>query len=240
MTGPSREGDPQLKQTIPGDMHTLTGRGLDVAGVEGISERDNGVHGTSAAAGASGVYGDNTGGGYGIAGRSMQGIGVLGEGGKLAGHFIGDVEVTGDIRLANADCAEDFDIVGTDEVMPGTVMVLDEQGALHPSSTAYDKRVAGVLSGAGSFRPGIVLDRQSAPRPGDPHRMPIALLGKVYCLIDANYASVEAGDLLTSSPTSGHAMKAADPTLAFGAVIGKALLPIRDGQGLVPILVTLQ
>jgi hypothetical protein len=28
----------------------------------------------------------------------------------LAGYFEGDVEVTGDIRLTNADCAEDFDI----------------------------------------------------------------------------------------------------------------------------------
>ena len=240
MTGPSREGDPQLKQTAPGDMHTVTGSGFDVPGVEGSSNRSNGVHGTSAADGASGVYGDNTSGGYGIAGRSMQGIGVFGEGGKLAGHFIGDVEVTGDIRLSNADCAEDFDVVGTDEVMPGTVMVLDEAGALRPSCNAYDKRVAGVVSGAGSFRPGIVLDRRVDSHPSAHRRMPIALLGKVYCMVDADYASVEAGDLLTSSATSGHAMKAADATQAFGAVIGKALVPIREGQGLIPILVTLQ
>lgn len=240
MTGPSREGDPQLKQTVPADMHTLTGSGLDMPGVEGSSTRDNGVHGTSAADAASGVYGDNTGGGYGIAGRSMQGIGVLGEGGKLAGQFIGDVEVTGDIRLANADCAEDFDVVGTDEVMPGTVMVLDETGALRPSHAPYDRRVAGVVSGAGSFRPGIVLDRRAHSGPNARRRTPIALLGKVFCLIDADHGAVEAGDLLTSSPNSGHAMKAADANLAFGAVIGKALLPIREGQGLIPILVTLQ
>lgn len=236
MPGPFDEEAPHLKQTNPGDMHTVSGTGFDVAGVEGTSERDNGVHGASAAAAASGVYGDNSGGGYGVAGRSMDGIGILGEGGKLAGHFIGDVEVTGDIRLANADCAEDFDVHDFDLIEPGTVMVLDDEGGLRPSRSAYDRRVAGVVSGAGSFRPGIVLDRRS----DDANRMPIALLGKVFCMIDADFAPVAIGDLLTSSPTTGHAMKAADATQAFGAVIGKALRPMATGQGLIPILVSLQ
>jgi hypothetical protein len=40
--------------------------------------------------------------------------------------------VTGDIRLTNADCAEDLDIADSDEVGPGTVV-----------------KVAGVISGAG-------------------------------------------------------------------------------------------
>jgi hypothetical protein len=35
-------------------------------------------------------------------------------------------------------------------------------------------------------------------------------------------------------------MRAADPLLAFGAVIGKALAPLATGRGLVPILVALQ
>jgi hypothetical protein len=35
-------------------------------------------------------------------------------------------------------------------------------------------------------------------------------------------------------------MKASDPLKAFGAVIGKALRPLRDGQGFIPILITLQ
>jgi len=48
------------------------------------------------------------------------------------------------------------------------------------------------------------------------------------------------GDLLTTSPTPGHAMRADDPGRAFGAVLGKALRPLADGQGLVPILVALQ
>ncbi len=148
----------------------------------------------------------------------------------------GNVDVTGDIHLTNADCAEDFDIAEVGTVEPGTVMVLGEEGALHPSSLAYDKRVAGVISGAGQYKPGIVLDKQHSSQT----RMPVALLGKVFCKVDAHYGSVEVGDLLTTSPTSGHAMKASDPQRAFGCVIGKALRPLADGQGLIPILIALQ
>ena len=65
-------------------------------------------------------------------------------------------------------------------------------------------------------------------------------MGKVYCKVDAEYAAIEVGDLLTTSPTPGHAMKATDPAKAFGTVIGKALRSLDAGTGLIPILVTLQ
>jgi hypothetical protein len=149
--------------------------------------------------------------------------------------FNGDVEVSGDIRLLNADCAEDFDICDSD-IEAGTVMVLGDDGALHPSSQAYDKRVAGVVSGAGDYRPGIVLDKQPTGKP----RKPIALMGKVYCKVDAEFGEIAVGDLLTTSPTPGHAMKAGDALSAFGAVIGKALRPLKGGKGLVPVLIALQ
>lgn len=234
MPGPERFENP-LSTTLPMDMHTVSGSGLTVVGVEGTSTQNNGVHGTSAAPGASGVYGDNTSGGYGIAGRSMDGIGVFGEG-RLAGQFVGDVEVSGDIRLMNADCAEEYELGFAETSSPGTVMVLDDNGAVRPGDSAYDKRVAGVISGAGSYRPAIVLDRQETPG----SRVPIAMLGKVYCLVDADYAPVEVGDLLTTSLTLGHAMKATDPQKGFGSVIGKALKPMSAGKGLIPILVALQ
>ena len=111
-----------------------------------------------------------------------------------------------------------------------------DDGALRPSERQYDTRVAGVVSGAGDFKPAIVLDRRST----DDHRLPIALLGKVYCMVDADHAPVQVGDLLTTSSTAGHAMKVSDPTQAFGAVLGKALRPFESGRGLIPILVTLQ
>jgi hypothetical protein len=148
----------------------------------------------------------------------------------------GDIAVTGDVKLINADCAEDFDIANADLVEPGTVMVLGDGGILLPSDSSYDKRVAGVISGAGDYKPGIVLDKQE----DQPDRKPIALMGKVYCKVDASYASIATDDLLTTSPTLGHAMKATDPQKAFGAVIGKALRPLVEGQSLIPILIALQ
>jgi len=143
---------------------------------------------------------------------------------------------TGDITLSNEDCAEDFDIVEDEQIEPGSVMVIQSEGKLKQSNLPYDKRVAGVISGAGNYRPGIVLGK------GDSKgiRKPVALLGKVYCRVDAQYSSIQVGDLLTTSATPGHAMKAQDPVRAFGSVLGKALRPLKTGKTLIPILIALQ
>jgi len=208
-------------------------------GVRGTSVGGEGVHGESKShswAGVTGIASDPAGIGPGVWAESKgQGPGLVAIG-KPAGQFRGDVEVTGDIRLMNADCAEDFDISGTDQIDPGTVMVIDQEGSLRQSDQAYDKRVAGVVSGAGNLRPGIILGRQES----EDNRMPIALVGRVCCKVDAKYLPIEVGDLLTTSPTPGHAMKADDPLTAFGSVIGKALRPLQSGQGMIPILIALQ
>ena len=70
--------------------------------------------------------------------------------------------------------------------------------------------------------------------------MPIALIGKVYCHVDARCAAIEAGDLLTSSDTPGRAMKVTDRSKATGTVIGKALGSLHAGLGTIPILVGLR
>jgi hypothetical protein len=92
------------------------------------------------------------------------------------------------------------------------------------------------VSGGGEYRTAIVLDK----RPSDTTRVPIALVGKVYCKVDAQYRAIEVGDLLTSSHTPGHAMRASEASRAFGAILGKALRPFAGGRGLIPILVALQ
>ena len=208
------------------------------AGVGGFSTKWVGVYGETAGLvnGPAGVWGEHKGEGIGVKAVSNTGVGLVAFSNGTAAIFQGDVEVTGDIRLTNADCAEDFNIGLGVSAEPGTVMVLGEEGALFPSQLAYDKRVAGVVSGAGDYKPGIVLDKQQSDRT----RQPIALLGKVFCKVDARYGAIEVGDLLTTSPTPGHAMKVDDPLKAFGTVIGKALRPLNEGQGLVPILIALQ
>jgi hypothetical protein len=115
-------------------------------------------------------------------------------------------------------------------------VVIDDDGKLRESQTAYDKRVAGVVSGAGDYKPGIVLDKQQSSA----GRASVALVGKVYCKVDADFAPISVGDLLTTSARAGYGMKATDPAQAFGAVIGKALRALSAGQGMIPILVALQ
>jgi hypothetical protein len=115
-------------------------------------------------------------------------------------------------------------------------MVITEEGIVERSQRAYDRRVAGVISGAGTYKSAIVLDKQDSRA----NRVPIALVGKTYCKADAQHGPIELGDMLTTSPTAGHAMKAGDLHKAFGAVIGKALRPLEAGQGLIPILIALQ
>ena len=95
---------------------------------------------------------------------------------KILNSF-GNVEVTTNIILHGVDCAEDFDVLAGETGEPGTVMVIDEEGALRQSETAYGKRVAGVISGAGDYKPGIILGKQRSER----KRVPVALVGKVYC-----------------------------------------------------------
>jgi hypothetical protein len=144
---------------------------------------------------------------------------------------------TGDIELTGADCAEEFDVEGNmASTEPGTVMRIGDGARVRPSGSAYDKRVVGIVSGAGPYRPGIVLDKVR----GRCERVALALSGKAYCKVDATYAPVEPGDLLTTSSTVGHAMKAADPSQAFGTVIGKALRALPLGRGLIPVLIALR
>jgi hypothetical protein len=213
------------------------------AGVVGESNAFHAIFGISHDQNNAGLFGTNDKSGFGVIAVSDFGVGVAARGGRLAGHFEGDVEVTGDIRLLtgdigllNADCAEDFDVADDDGIEPGSVVVLGDDGTLHQSRRAYDRRVAGVVSGAGGYRPGIVLDKQHSSE----NRRPVALVGKVCCKVDASFGAIGIGDLLTTSPTPGHAMKTDDPYKAFGAVIGKAIRPLTDGQGLIPILIALQ
>ena len=143
---------------------------------------------------------------------------------------------TGDIVLQNADCAEEFEVQDSGGIEPGVVLTLTGQGKLALANRPYDRKVAGVVSGAGGLRPGIVLGRSADAQ----NRWPIALSGKAFCKVDADRSPVAVGDLLTTSPTPGHAMTARDHRRAFGAVIGKALAPLRSGQGMVPVLIALQ
>lgn len=192
------------------------------------SPAGNGVFGYTDVPNASGVVGA-------VAASNTQGAGVTGIG-PTAGRFFGDVVVTGDIQLVGADLAEEFSLVGDEPAGPGSVVVIVGEDRVSACDQAYDRRVAGVISGAGGYRPALVLDR----RVSGSGRHPLALSGKVWCKVDADHAPIEVGDQLTTSPTPGHAMRAGDRDASFGAVLGKALRAMPCGRGLIPVLVVLQ
>jgi hypothetical protein len=192
--------------------------------------------------------------------------GVYGFGVKIGTYAVGDVisikELTGRVGIGTtspderlhvdgtvkcdvlkltggADIAEPFDISGTMEMKPGMVMTIDplHSGKLKISEKAYDRCVAGIISGAGDIEPGLIMSPSEDETLGE---HPVALTGRVYCWADASNGPIYPGALLTTSNTPGHAMKVTDHQRAQGAVIGKAMSSLEEGRGLVLVLVSLQ
>lgn len=125
------------------------------------------------------------------------------------------------------------------KIEPGTIVVIDPDhpGKLRVSNSEYDRTVAGVISGAGGVSPGMILGHTGTSADGE---HPVALSGRVYCLCDSSNGPIRPGDLLTTSSVPGHAMRVTDHQRAQGAIIGKAMSPLGDGNGLVLVLVSLQ
>ena len=140
--------------------------------------------------------------------------------------------------LAGADFAENFDVSAeksarassASEIAPGMVVVIDPKnpGKLSVSRRAYDRRVAGIISGAGGVKPGLTMGQEQTIANG---KYPVALSGRVYVWVDATRGAIHPGDLLTTSVTPGHAMKAGNRARAQGAIIGKAMTGLKTGKG---------
>lgn len=124
-------------------------------------------------------------------------------------------------------------------IQSGMVVSIDpaNPGELVLSSQAYDRKVAGIISGAGGVKTGMMMGQTGSIADG---KHPVALTGRVYCWVDASSGPVNPGDLLTTSSTPGYAMKVVDHQQAQGAIIGKAMTALQQGKGLVLVLVTLQ
>jgi hypothetical protein len=196
------------------------GESASFEGVRGISHNADhgGVVGINDAPGGTAVYGIATNGGYAawFNGRTKTNV----------------VEITG-----GADLAERFN-VSEETAEPGTLMIIDatNPGHLTISRSAYDTKVAGIVSGAGGVKPGLTL-HQAGVMEGDTE---VAIAGRVYVkAIDSN-GSIEPGDLLTTSDRPGYAMKATDRDRTHGTIIGKAMTGLDSRTGLVLVLVNLQ
>jgi hypothetical protein len=160
-----------------------------------------------------------------------------------------DADQSGDGRITTqvlqitggSDLSEQFDIKTMhDELKAGMIVSIDPEkpGQLVMSRNSYDKTVAGIISGAGGVKTGMLMGQKGTEADG---KHPVALTGRVYCYVDADAGgAIEPGDLLTTSPTPGHGMKVTDHAKATGAIIGKAMGKLTSGKGLVLVLVSLQ
>ena len=185
--------------------------------------------------------------GYAVRAEATQtdGTGLFATGGAdgSAADFRGNVRIfdhaTNDLVMelgTGFDFAEGFDVVETSEIEPGSVLVIDPRnpGKLKLSDQPYDKRVAGIVAGANGLGSGVHLGAGLFDHS-------VALAGRVYCKVDATYGAVEVGDLLTTSSRRGYAMKVTDHATAQGAILGKAMESLEQGErGQILVLVTLQ
>ncbi|GMV40688.1 MAG: hypothetical protein AMXMBFR64_24040 [Myxococcales bacterium] len=129
---------------------------------------------------------------------------------------------------ALCDVAERF-LVGDGVVLPGDVVAVDElrDASVRLSRRPYESSVMGVVSGA----PGLLLGREVGG-------VAVALGGRVPVKVTGEGGPIRRGDLLTTSSTAGHAMRAAEAWR--GGVIGTALQPFDGEVGQVLMLVALQ
>lgn len=169
--------------------------------------------------------------GAGVASITLDGEDTSGNG-RIITQIL---EITG-----GSDLSEQFDLSPSSaKTEPGMVVCIDpaNPGRLTVCSASYDRTVAGVISGAGGVRPGMIMGQKDTVANGE---HPVALTGRVYVWADASSAPIQPGDLLTTSDMPGHATKVTDRAIAQGAIIGKAMSGLAEETGLVLVLVSLQ
>jgi hypothetical protein len=138
-----------------------------------------------------------------------------------------------------SDLSENFNIESEDlQPIPGMVVSISEEkiGSLEIARAAFDKKVAGIISGANGVDTGMLMGQKGSLADGD---FPVALTGRVYVYANNEAGEIVPGDMLTTSYQPGYAMKVTDHSRAQGAIIGKAMSKI-DENGFVLVLVNLQ
>jgi hypothetical protein len=143
-------------------------------------------------------------------------------------------------RPTSPDLASNLQVVEKVEVGDVLVADPDQPDLFRPGYKAYDPGVVGIVAGEagvvlGAKMPEEISDELDAAREEESIiRAPVSLSGIVLCKVDASYGSINIGDLLTTSPTPGHAMQATEPQ--HGTILGKALEPLDAGTGLIKVL----
>ena len=137
-----------------------------------------------------------------------------------------------------ADVAERIDTL--QDLEPGDVVEIDPDRPMsfRRTSEALSRRVAGIVSTAPAITLGNDFDAQEDVWQDE--RPLLALAGRVPLKATAEPGAIGVGDLLVSSPVAGRAMRCAVPSQCVGAVVGKALEPLAQGQGTIEVQVMLR
>ena len=142
-------------------------------------------------------------------------------------------------NIGGADFAESIAVLGDQhQYEPGDLLVIDPTGnrRLDIARREYSTLVAGIYS----TKPGVLASAHTMDDPNLLKEVPLAIIGIVPCKVTAENGPIEVGDLLVTSSTAGRAMKGTDRMRMLGAVAGKALQPLREGTGVIQVLVALQ
>jgi hypothetical protein len=148
------------------------------------------------------------------------------------GYFDGGTQTGG------ADFAESVAVVQEKaRHEPGDVLVVNTAGTrqLMLSYEPYSTLVAGIYS----TKPGVLATTHGMNE-ATSAEVPLAIVGIVPCKVTTENGPIQPGDLLVTSSTPGYAMKGTDRSRMLGAVVGKAMEGLREGNGTIQVLVTLQ
>lgn len=142
---------------------------------------------------------------------------------------------------AGADVAEMFDVEGErTNYEPGDVLVISTNNdrTVEKSSEPYSTLVIGVHA----TKPGVVLSEHSIDVDHS-DMVPLGVVGVIPTKVSGENGAIHRGDLLVTSDTPGHAMRADTNELARhpGAIIGKALENFdSEGKGIIRVLVNVR
>jgi hypothetical protein len=234
---------------------------VDGAGNNGVHVASAGDHGVYvASAGWSGVsVGSASVAGVWVASAGQDGV-LVSTAGWDGFHVVGPVG--GSYYGSGLQGEEDFLVLNTGEVRSkvgfatpssGFAQILPVSGLMSDYETG-DVIVMGTLLGNGRVEQAAVpnsptvigvyaespgfLSGQPVPKDEAALGIPVTIMGIVPVKVSAENGPIQAGDLLVTSSTPGHAMRADNPQP--GTILGKALESLDEGTGIIQVLLMLQ
>jgi hypothetical protein len=238
-----------IRAEVFGSGHGLSGASTNHTGTEGASQSGIGVHGLSSS--GPGLRGESNS-GPGLVAMTIQGANVIEA--RRINQLVFVVTQTGTVLADGpfggpADFAEMLPVAPASAYEPGDVLVIGQDGRLAHAAEPNATNLAGVYS----TRPGFLGDMRFAERglvdpsdapttEADDTWLPVALMGVVPVKVTAEDGAIRPGDLLTTSATPGHAMRAKPVEVGgtaiypTGSILGKALEPLASGKGKIGVL----